>query len=104
MANNNNIKKLEKLKKKVEEINERIKSEVQRKQELIKEIESLEAENIISACKSNNITFAEAVESFDIFKELKENGLSYDDIKSFLSSNRNEDKTLSPMETKSEEE
>lgn len=103
MANNTNLKKIEKLRKKLEEVNERIKCDVQKKNEILKEIESLEAEGMVNACKSSNITFAEAVESFDIFKELKENGVTFDDIKNFLASNHSGDNTLSPLETKSEE-
>lgn len=99
----NNSKKIEKLRIKIEEIDKRIKAELTLKQELSKEIETLEAESILSACKSSNISYSEAVESFDLFSKLKEDGISYKDIKDLLAANPINN-TLSPMDTKSEEE
>jgi len=104
MAVNANLKKIEKLRKKIAEINERMKNEVQQKQEYMKEIEALEAESLVSACKSSNITFSEAVESFDIFKKLKADGIKIEDIKELLASEQKDSETLSPVEMKSEED
>lgn len=100
MAKNVNIKKIEKLRKKITDIDERIKNELEQKQAYVKEIEVLEAESIIMACKSNNISLSEAVESFSLYSKIKETGLSTDDITELISSNN----TLSPMDTKSETE
>jgi hypothetical protein len=107
MAKSTNIKKIEKLRKRIEEIDERVKNDLQLKQELVKEIEGLEAESILIACKSSNITVGEAVESFGLYNKLKNSGLSVSDIDELISSNdtkNTEDVTLSPMDTKSDEE
>ena len=86
MAKNANVKRIEKLKNKIEEIDERVKSELQQKQQYIKEIESLEAESILLACKSSNISLSEAVESFSLFKQIKDNGYSPENITELISS------------------
>lgn len=97
MARNTTIKKIEKLKAKVAEIDERIKNDMQLKQRYVKEIESLEAESILIACKSSDISLSEAVESFELYSKLKSSGLSKDDLNELLSSNTT---TSSPVDTK----
>lgn len=90
MAKNTNSKKIEKLQKKIEEIDERMKNDIQLKQEYVKEIQALEADSILSACKNSNITFGEAMESFDLYNMIKENGLSVSDIQELLSAENKE--------------
>lgn len=104
MTKKNNDKKIEKLRQKIEEIDKRIKIEVSQKQDLMKEIETLEAESILSACKNSNISYSEAVESFDLFSKLKEDGISYNDIKDLIAARSINNSTLSPVDTKSEED
>lgn len=96
-----NIKKIEKLRKKIVEIDERVKNDLQLKQTYVKEIESLEAESILIACKSSNITIDEAVKSFEFYNKLKSSGLTIHEINELLTSNNTNDTTLSPLDTKS---
>lgn len=86
MQNSAIIKKIDKLKKKIGEIDERIKHDTQLKQDYSKEIESLEAESIIIACKSSNITLKEAVDSFQVYNLFKSSGMNTDEIKELLAS------------------
>lgn len=74
------IKRLEKLQAKIIEIDERVKNDLEQKQQYIKEIETLEAESILDACRSSNLGFEEAVESFALFSKMKENGYSAEDM------------------------
>lgn len=104
MAKNTTLKKIEKLRKKVEEIDERVKNDLQLKQSYVKEIESLEAESILIACKSSNISLDEAVESFGFYNKFKNSGLTMKDIDELLSSNSTDTTTLYPVDTKSANE
>ncbi len=104
MAKTANIKKIEKLRKKIAEIDERVKNDLQLKQSYVKEIDSLEAESILIACKSSNITIDEAVESFEFYNKLKNSGLTMTEINELLTSNDTVNTTLSPMDTKSDEQ
>lgn len=104
MAKAANIKKIEKLRKKIAEIDERVKNDLQLKQTYVKEIESLEAESILIACKSSNITVDEAVESFEFYNMLKNSGLTINEINELLASNNTDNTTLSPLDTKSDKQ
>lgn len=84
MAKSTKMKKIEKLKAKISEIDERVKNELEQKQMYIKEIETLEAESILDACKSSNLALEEAVESFALFNKIKENGYSMEDISNMI--------------------
>ena len=87
-------KKIDKLKNKICEIDERIKNEVQLKQDYQKEIEELEAQSILYACKQSNITAAEALESFDIYSLIRKSGFSVDEIQEFLAGAKEEKKNV----------
>lgn len=104
MVKTANTKKIEKLRKKIAEIDERVKNNLQLKQSYVKEIDSLEAESILIACKSSNITIDEAVESFEFYNRLKNSGLTMDEINELLTSNDTVNTTLSPTDTKSNEQ
>jgi hypothetical protein len=104
MSKNSNAKKIEKLKSKIAEIDERVKNDLQQKQECIKEIQALEADSILCACKSSNITVTEAMESFNLYNKIKENGLSLSDIDELLGERKPESEQRNPMDYETSKE
>lgn len=107
--NNKNTKKIEKIQKKIEDIERLIKQYVEQKQQLVKEIEALKADTLLSACTEHKLSVNEAEKSFELFELFKTSGMKLSDMNELLSAeadkqrNVNADETnstLSPTETK----
>jgi hypothetical protein len=104
MSKNSNAKKIEKLQSKINEIDERVKNDLQQKQECIKEIQALEADSILCACKSSNITVSEAMATFELYNKIKQNGLSIDDVSELLDEQSDKSEQRNPMDYETSKE
>lgn len=105
---NKKLDKLEKLQSRVEDIDKVIKSNVEMKQQINKEIEGIIADTLLQASRENGLTVEEATMSFKLFATYKKSGMDFDEVISLINANAKTESeknvtnsTLSPVDTKS---
>lgn len=108
---NRGFDKLEKLQKRMDDIDKVIKSNIEIKQQINKEIEGIIADTLLQASRESGLTIKEATMSFKLYADYKKSGMGFDEIISLINENAKTeseekvtDPTLSPLDTKNPNE